>query len=85
MLYQAHRGVCTNYPENTMPAFIAAKEQGYHIIECDPRFTKDGQCVIHHDATINRTCRTPSGKILQEPLAIDQLTYDELLHYDAGI
>ena len=30
---QAHRGVSTDYPENTMPAFAGAVEQGYDIIE----------------------------------------------------
>ena len=61
MLYQAHRGVGTEYPENTMPAFRAAVEQGYALIELDPCFTLDGQCAILHDRTLNRTCRTASG------------------------
>jgi len=42
MNFQAHRGVSTEYPENTMPAFIAAVEQGYTYIETDPLVTKDG-------------------------------------------
>ena len=38
MLYQAHRGVCTECPENTLPAFRKAQEQealalGADIIE----------------------------------------------------
>ena len=40
MLFQAHRGVSTEYPENTMPAFEAAWTQGYQIIETDPLFPK---------------------------------------------
>ena len=33
---QAHRGVSTDAPENTMAAFRMAVEQGYDIIEFDP-------------------------------------------------
>ena len=85
MLYQAHRGAATEFPENTLPAFVASKNQGYHIIECDPRFTADGQCVIHHDATINRTLRTEAGETLVEPTPINQVTYEQLQSYDAGL
>ena len=38
---QAHRGVSTDAPENTMAAFRLAVEQGYDIIEFDPKCTKD--------------------------------------------
>ena len=48
MLYQAHRGVQKEYPENTMAAIRAAKEQGYDIIEIDPAVTKDGVIVLMH-------------------------------------
>ena len=43
MLFQAHRGVSTEYPENTIPAFAAAAWQGYQVIELDPTFTADGK------------------------------------------
>ena len=36
---QAHRGVCSEYPENTLAAFKASVEQGYEIIEFDPKYT----------------------------------------------
>ena len=32
MIFQAHKGVSTEFPENTMPAYIAAIGQGYQII-----------------------------------------------------
>lgn len=85
MKYQAHRGVGTEFPENTMPAFKAAAAQGYEYIELDPRFTKDGYLVVMHDETINRTCRYPSGEKIENPTYISALTYDEILKYDAGI
>ena len=84
MLFQAHRGVSTEFPENTMPAFQAAWEQGYQVIELDPAFTSDGQCVVLHDATLNRTCRLPNAEMLPQPCNVGDLTYDQLLAYDAG-
>lgn len=85
MKYEAHRGVGTEFPENTMPAFKAAAIQGYDYIELDPYFTKDGQLVVLHDKTLNRTCRHSDGSEIQTPLPINTLTYDEVLEYDAGI
>ena len=38
---QAHRGVCTEYPENTMAAFLGAIYQDYKIIE----FYPNGKCL----------------------------------------
>ena len=82
---QAHRGVSTEAPENTMPAFILAIQQGYSAIELDPIVTKDLQVVLHHDATINRTGRNADGSTIEQELRIDQLTLDELNAYDFGI
>ena len=42
---QAHRGVSYEYPENTMIAYQAAIDQGYGIIELDPKYTADGKIV----------------------------------------
>ena len=58
---QAHRGVAAEYPENTMAAFNASVEQGYHLIELDPKYTSDGQFVFLHDKTLNRTARNTDG------------------------
>ena len=85
MRFQAHRGVSSEFPENTLPAFHAAKEQGYHVIELDPLFTADNQCVTFHDQYINRTCRTNSGECIESPVQASQLTYRELVSYDAGV
>lgn len=84
MLFQAHRGVSTEYPENTMPAFVAAYEQGYQVIETDPLFTADGQCVLFHDHTVRRTCRTEQGEMLGD-LKAAELTYAQLAQLDAGL
>lgn len=80
MIYQAHRGVSTQYPENTMPAFRAAYEQGYQIIETDPAFTADGVCVLFHDKTVGRTCRGAAPERL-----VAEMTWEQLRQLDAGL
>ena len=72
----AHRGYSTTAPENTLPAYILARELGFLYAECDVSFTKDGVAVLLHDTTIDRTSNG-SG-------AIAELTYAELLQYDFG-
>ncbi|HHY21904.1 MAG TPA: glycerophosphodiester phosphodiesterase [Bacilli bacterium] len=51
----AHRGYSTAYPENTMIAFYAAEQLGIDGIELDVQLTKDGQFVVIHDSTLERT------------------------------
>ena len=85
MKMQAHRGVCTECPENTMPAFQRALDQGYPIIELDPKFTADDICVILHDHTINRTCRTADGEQFESPRPICEVSWEEAKALDAGL
>lgn len=51
----AHRGWCSKYPENTMLAFRKAIEIGVDQLETDVRVTRDGELVLIHDATVDRT------------------------------
>ncbi len=81
---QAHRGVSTDAPENTMAAFRLAIEQGYDIIEFDPKYTKDGVWVVHHDMTLNRTGRISGKKFPEEKADIRDFTYNELAEVDVG-
>ena len=85
MLVQAHRGVSTEDPENTMPAFAASYAQGYPIIEFDPLFTADGACVAFHDKTVNRTCRNADGSAIEETVYVQNLTLEQLQSLDAGV
>lgn len=55
MLNIAHRGFRSRYPENTMLAFRKAVEEGCHGIEFDVHLSKDGEAVIIHDETLDRT------------------------------
>lgn len=85
MEFCAHRGYCRIAPENTMPAFRAAIENGYNRIETDPVITRDGEIVLLHDKTINRTCRNKDGSYIEKPLAVEELCYKELCEFDAGV
>lgn len=73
----AHRGFSEKYPENTMEAFRAAIEIGVDQIETDVRITKDGELVLIHDATVDRTTNG-TGKV-------EEMTFSELRALDAGI
>ena len=80
-----HRGYNTIAPENTLPAYELSKENGFHIVETDIAFTKDGVPVLLHDAEINRTARNADGSEPDRTIEIRKITYDEALVYDFGI
>ena len=82
---QAHKGVELTHPENTMASFRAAQAQGYDMFELDLRVTKDGQIVVLHNKTINKTARWPDGSALENEVSIYDLTYADTMRYDFGI
>ena len=51
----AHRGHSLEVPENTIDAYRRAIDLGIEMIECDVNMTKDGQLVMIHDWTVDRT------------------------------
>lgn len=55
MINYAHRGFKGKYPENTMLAFKKAIEAGANGIELDVHLTRDGELVIIHDESLERT------------------------------
>jgi glycerophosphoryl diester phosphodiesterase len=50
-----HRGAAGVAPENTLAAFERALADGAEIVELDVHATKDGEVVIIHDETVDRT------------------------------
>jgi glycerophosphoryl diester phosphodiesterase len=72
----AHRGGCTDYPENTLAAFRAAVRLGAAMIELDLRRTADGAIVVLHDAKVDRTTNG-RGRL-------DRFTLAEIRSLDAG-
>jgi glycerophosphoryl diester phosphodiesterase len=72
----AHRGASQVAPENTHAAFAAALALGVDAIELDCQLSADGELVVIHDETLDRTT---SGR---GPVAAR--TWQELATLDAG-
>ena len=51
----AHRGLSGLAPENTLAAFQLAIELRPDMIELDVTWTRDGELVVIHDDTLDRT------------------------------
>jgi len=71
-----HRGAKAYAPMNTLPAFELALEQGAEGVELDVHLTKDGQLVIVHDFSVDRTSNG-SGLVAD-------FTLEEIQSLDAG-
>ena len=79
-----HRGARSLAPENTMAAFHKAWQLGAHGIETDISLSSDGQLLLFHDQTLQRTSNVAtlfSGR-QNEPLA--SFTRHELQQLDIG-
>ena len=50
-----HRGAAALAPENTIASFAAAERCGADFVELDVRRARDGELVVIHDATLDRT------------------------------
>lgn len=72
----AHRGGAGLWPENTLFAFRNATKMGVDALEFDVHATRDGELVVIHDATVDRTT-DGSGRV-------DEMTWEALRELDAG-
>ncbi|MDT8370165.1 MAG: glycerophosphodiester phosphodiesterase [Longimicrobiales bacterium] len=76
-LLMAHRGGAALAPENTLEAFeLAIEGWGADLIETDVHLTRDGEVIVLHDATVDRTT-DGSGRVAE-------LTWREIRELDAG-
>lgn len=64
----AARGAADRAPENTLVAFQTALELGADVLELDVRLSADGELVVIHDETVDRTT-DGSGKVAELSLA----------------
>ncbi len=65
-----HRGASYHAPENTLPAFRLALEQGADAVELDAKLTGDGHVIALHDPTLERTT---NGRGRPGDLALEDL------------
>lgn len=84
----AHRGgISPEHPENTLAAFRRAIAVGADVIELDLRATSDGEVVILHDETVDRTT-SGTGAVTEltsaEVRALGIPSYREALELCAG-
>jgi glycerophosphoryl diester phosphodiesterase len=51
-----HRGAAARCPENTLPAFLLARDAGACMLELDVQQSTDGELFVFHDDTLERLC-----------------------------
>lgn len=75
----AHRGASAYAPEHTFAAWDLAARMGADYLEQDLQMTSDGELVVLHDDTLERTLRGDgcSGRVADRTLA-------EIRRFDAG-
>jgi glycerophosphoryl diester phosphodiesterase len=71
-----HRGASAFAPENTLAAFRLALEQGADGIELDAMLSADGEVIVLHDDTTDRTTGERGDA--------RKMTLSQLKHLDAG-
>ena len=64
----AHRGDWRNFPENSLEAIDNAIKMGVDIVELDVKRTKDGELILMHDRTLDRTT-TGKGLVSENTLS----------------
>ena len=77
ILVSGHRGDRVHGIENTMTAMRLAVEAGVDMIETDVRMTRDGELILMHDASVDRTT---DGTGL-----VSELTLEEIGQMNAAV
>ena len=80
ILVHGHRGARARRPENTIPAFEYAIQEGVDALEMDMAVTKDNVIVISHDPILEApVCTGPKPTAV-----IHELTLAEVRQWDCG-
>ena len=80
ILVHGHRGARARLPENTLPAFQYAVQQGADVLELDMAVTKDNVIVVSHDPILHGPVCTGS----KPSAVIHELTLSEVKEWDCG-
>ncbi len=70
-----HRGNPSQAPENSIEGYLTAVQNGATEVETDIYLTKDGEIIIMHDNTLNRTTNYTGTK------TVPQMTLEEIREY----
>lgn len=86
---QGHRGARGLLPENTIPAFIRAINEGVTTLELDVVITKDKQVLVSHEPYMSSSiCSKPDGSpvrsVESKGLNIYEMSYEQVKSYDCG-
>lgn len=80
----AHRGDSHAAPENTLPAFAKAIDEGADAVELDVRCTRDGHLVVLHDRTLRRTTNVERVLPSLKNKRVNSLSLAQIKRLDAG-
>jgi glycerophosphoryl diester phosphodiesterase len=87
---QGHRGARGLMPENTIPAFLEALNNGVTTLELDVVITGDGQVLVSHEPYMSHEmCLNPDGQTISaaedQKYNIYKMTYAETQQFDCGL
>lgn len=80
----AHRGARSLAPENTIAAARKALEVGADMWELDVRMTADGELIVLHDSTLERTSNVTDVFPARRPWSVHEFRLDEIRLLDFG-
>jgi glycerophosphoryl diester phosphodiesterase len=80
----AHRGSSGAAPENTLAAIRLAIRHDADVVENDIQRTRDGELVIMHDTTLDRTTDVEQVFPARAPWNVGDFTLKEIKRLDAG-
>ncbi|QIJ62066.1 glycerophosphodiester phosphodiesterase family protein [Streptomyces sp. JB150] len=80
----AHRGASGHAPENTLAAVDKAAELGIEWVENDVQRTRDGELVVIHDDSLQRTTDVETVFPDRAPWKVGDFTAAEIARLDAG-
>ncbi|MFI1764891.1 glycerophosphodiester phosphodiesterase [Streptomyces sp. NPDC020800] len=80
----AHRGASAYAPENTLASIDRAAKLGFSWVENDVQRTKDGELVVIHDDSLERTTNVKNVFPDRAPWKVKDFTAAEIARLDAG-
>ena len=80
-----HRGNPTQAPENTISSFLKAYENGAQAFELDIVITKDGEVVVLHDGSLERTTDFDDPDVYVGDMTLEEVKKYRVLGVDGEV